>query len=408
MDDVVELEDTAGSELAGALDAVSSVDGEVPNASSPKRPPSPLEQASRPNDTNATATAPRPRTRIERRGITASECTDRLAPAAVAPTRRSTTGMPGAGGGGGRYWIAWSAGPNARWLVVVAAVLVLSACGTSRDAGRAGTIPDITSPSTTSTSAPPTTAAPVTAAPTVAPTAAPVLATSLTTTIPPPTAAPTPRPPRRRRRRARPLRRRRRRPRRRPPAPTAPPVLATSLTTVPAPAPPTAVPPTPAPTAPPVLVTSLTTAPGPTTTTTLVVAPGEAPPCNADAIRVDTGVTIAADPVCRAGWAVFAGSVVRAGEHRLPGSQGVPDHRHRLAARRHLRPLVDLPHDDARHEPHRGRRVRSLHRGAAASDHHPAGPIGQRGGGATGGARRPGLSDRRRRHLRAAHRGGGA
>ena len=164
MDDVVELEDTAGSELAGALDAVTSVDGEVPNASSPKRPPSPSEQASRPNDTIATATMPRPRTRIEGVGITASECTDRPAPAAVAHRR-------------GRRRRACREGTatmvdildrmerraHERWLAVVAAVLVLSACGTSHDAGRAGTIPDITSPSTTSTSAPPTTAAPVTA-----------------------------------------------------------------------------------------------------------------------------------------------------------------------------------------------------------------------------------------------------
>ena len=69
------------------------------------------------------------------------------------------------------------------------------------------------------------------------------------------------------------------------------------------------------------LVTSLTTAPGPTTTTTLVVAPGEAPPCNADAIRVDTGVTIAAEPVCRAGWAVFAGPSCEPGSTACPGAK---------------------------------------------------------------------------------------
>src|SRR5262245_44036851 len=92
-DDVVEMEDvadTAGSELAGMLDAVASGGGDVPNASSPKRAPSPSEQASSASDTIATPTVPRPRTRNERRGITASECTDHPAPAAVGqrPRRR--------------------------------------------------------------------------------------------------------------------------------------------------------------------------------------------------------------------------------------------------------------------------------------------------------------------------------
>ena len=272
--------------------------------------------------------------------------------------------------------------------------------------GRAGTIPDITSPSTTSTSAPPTTAAPVTAAPTVAPTAAPVLATSLTTTIPPPTAAPTPAPtpaptaaptPRPRRRR--------------PPAPTAaptaPPVLATSLTTVPTPAPPTAA---------ADAGTDGTAGAGDVTHHRARPDdhddPRRRPRRGAAVQRRRHPCRHRRDDRRRPGVPRRLGgvprSVVRAGEHRLPGCQGVPDHRHRLAARRHLRPLVDLPHDDARHEPRRGRRVRSLHRGTATSDHHPAGPIGQRGGGATGRARRLGLSDRRRRHLRAAHRGGGA
>ncbi len=83
------------------------------------------------------------------------------------------------------------------------------------------------------------------------------------------------------------------------------PITAAPITAAPTPAPTT--PPTAAPTQPPVQATSLTTQPGPTTTTTIVVTAGDPPPCTAAAIALDTGMSIAVTPVCRAGWAVLPG-----------------------------------------------------------------------------------------------------